>query len=226
MQQLMTNNNVSVSGVIGSELNYSHTLYGEKFYEFSLFVSRLSGISDIIPVTISDRLIGDIEMCEGRTITIKGQYRSYNKYDGEKSKLMLSVFAREIFPDIIEINPNEIVIDGFICKAPIYRTTPFKREICDVLIAVNRAFNKSDYIPCIAWGRNARFVGSLEVGSRLKLSGRIQSREYVKQVGEEQIKRIAYEVSINKIVENDGYDIIEELEINNETTFQNYANNS
>lgn len=200
------NNQVRLCGKIKSQPKYSHHIYGEGFYELELAIKRLSDIYDIIPVTISERLLSDCEFEVGDLLTIEGQFRSYNKYDGERSRLMLSVFAREILENEELNNPNNIEIIGYICKLPIYRTTPFKREICDVLVAVNRAYNKSDYIPCIAWGRNARYVNTLNVGDKINISGRIQSREYIKQLEDGEQVKVAYEVSINKIYELEEYE--------------------
>lgn len=200
------NNMVTISGKVASELEFSHEVYGEGFYLFYIEVPRLSNSVDLIPATISERLIHDRELKIGNYVEIEGQFRSYNnnniKKDGT-NKLFLTIFVRDItFPDddSKNRNPNQIYINGYICKKPIYRTTPFGREIADLLVAVNRQYNKSDYIPCIAWGRNARFCGSLEVGDNVKLWGRIQSREYQKKLSEEQmVTKVAYEVSITKL---------------------------
>ena len=185
-----------------------------------ILVKRLSGQSDVLPVTISERLIESRNVKVGSELQILGQFRSYNKMIDGKSKLMLTVFVREILDEDYSQNPNNIVLSGYICKEPIYRTTPFNREIADVLIAVNRAYNKSDYIPCIAWGRNARFVKNLSVGERVALSGRIQSREYQKKITDTDVKIMtAYEVSISKLAAYDGvdnFDIEKEFELDNE----------
>lgn len=181
-------------------------------------VKRLSGQADILPVTISERLIESHNLSVGSTICAIGQFRSYNKLVDGKSKLMLTVFVREIVGGEGARNPNNIVLSGYICKPPVYRTTPFAREIADVLIAVNRAYNKSDYIPCIAWGRNARFVKNLGVGEKIAVSGRIQSREYVKKISETESRTmIAYEVSICRLAayENaDAFDLDTEFDSN------------
>jgi len=194
------NNKVYIRGEILSQASFSHEVYGEGFYEMLVLVKRLSGQADILPVTISERLIEEKDLQIGSTLSAIGQFRSYNKMVDGKSKLMLTVFVREILAVDETRNPNSIVLSGYICKEPIYRTTPFNREISDVLIAVNRAYNKSDYIPCIAWGRNARFVKNLKVGDYITISGRIQSREYQKKITETDIRTMtAYEVSINKL---------------------------
>ena len=211
------NNKVFISGEMVSEPVFSHEVYGEGFYEISVLVKRLSGQGDVLPVTISERLITDKALKVGDTINALGQYRSYNKLIDGKSKLMLTVFARELYDYSIIKNPNSIVLSGYICKPPIYRTTPFNREIADILIAVNRSYNKSDYIPCIAWGRNARFAKNLEVGDKIAISGRIQSREYQKRINDDDIKVLtAYEVSISKLsaYENaENFDVDAEFEL-------------
>ncbi len=199
------NNKVFISGEILTEAVFSHEVYGEGFYEMNVLVKRLSGQGDVLPVTISERLISDRDLKVGVTINALGQFRSYNKLVGGKSKLMLTVFVRELLDDVPSRNPNSIVLTGYICKQPIYRTTPFNREIADILIAVNRSYNKSDYIPCIAWGRNARFAKNLAVGDKIAVSGRIQSREYQKKITDDDIKIMtAYEVSISKLAANDN----------------------
>ncbi|MBQ7653014.1 MAG: single-stranded DNA-binding protein [Clostridia bacterium] len=190
-------NQAYVSGEIIEEPTYTHTSFGEGFYEMTLSVARLSGQMDLIPVTISERLMETVDLSKGNYVSVEGQFRSYNKIEENKSKLMLSVFARAIGDHDENVNPNQIEVKGYICKEPMYRTTPFKREICDVLVAVNRAYNKSDYIPCIAWGRNARYVNSLSVGDKIDLNGRIQSRNYQKVTEDGTVlTKTAYEVSI------------------------------
>jgi len=194
------NNRVYLTGEIVSDATFSHEVYGEGFYEFFVRVMRLSGQADILPVTVSERLISGGELEKGKPITAIGQFRSYNKIENGRSRLMLTVFVRELIEEDPDKNPNNILLSGYICKPPVYRTTPFNREIADVLVAVNRAYNKSDYIPCIAWGRNARFVKSLSVGDRIAVSGRIQSREYQKKLSETESKTMtAYEVSVSKL---------------------------
>lgn len=207
----MNNNKLQLIGEVVKEPVYTHEVFGEGFYETALSVPRLSQQRDIIPVTISDRLLTRHSVKVGDKLNIVGQFRSYNKIDGSKSKLLLTAFVRDILEDDVEANPNSIEITGYICKPPVYRTTPFKREICDVLIAVNRAYNKSDYIPCIMWGRNARFVQNMQVGEKLTVEGRVQSRVYVKNLkDDESEERIAYEVSVSKIIADNSrhnYDI-------------------
>lgn len=200
----LENNVVVVVGKIFTDLEYSHELYGEEFFNFILEVPRLSETKDYLPVTISNRLFEGMNLQVGTRVKIEGQLRSYNRKSPEegKNKLILTIFARDMMvlsEDEVVKNPNEIFLDGFICKKPVYRTTPFGREITDLLIAVNRPYNKSDYIPVIAWGRNARFSEKLEVGDRIRLWGRVQSREYQKKLGNEVVTKVAYEVSITRM---------------------------
>jgi len=200
------NNQLVLVGKVTSDKRFSHEIYGEKFYIFDLSVPRLSGNADIIPITISERLLLEEDLSIGKNIVIEGQFRSYNSYENEKNKLILTVFAKEIkfaedqeeeFKPSKENVSNEVILIGYICKKPIYRKTPFGREIADILLAVNRAYNKSDYIPCIAWGRNARFCENVPVGTQVKIVGRVQSRQYEKKYedGTSEVK-VAYEVSI------------------------------
>ena len=217
MNNNQENNKVFISGEIITEAEFSHEVYGEGFYEMNVLVKRLSGQGDVLPVTISERLIADKDLKVGVTINAMGQFRSYNKLINGKSKLMLTVFVRELFDYATVKNPNSIVLSGYICKPPVYRTTPFNREIADILIAVNRSYNKSDYIPCIAWGRNARFVKNLSVGEKVAISGRIQSREYQKKFSETDVKMLtAYEVSVSKLAAFDNaenFDLDAEFEL-------------
>lgn len=202
MDNINVNNEVHLAGTIFSKLTFSHEVYGERFLTFCLKVPRLSDICDYINVTVSERLIKTMELEEGKFVEIDGQFRSYNNYSSTGNRLILTVFARDIsilYDDNFK-NPNYIYLNGFICKPPIYRITPFGREITDILVAVNRAYNKSDYMPCIAWGRNARFSGNLMVGDNIKIWGRIQSREYQKKISEEEtITKTAFEISISKM---------------------------
>jgi len=200
---IIENNMVTISGRVVSNLEFSHEVYGEGFYNFILEVPRLSESSDRIPVTISERLISKEQIKIGQLVEIDGQFRSYNSYNSEGNKLVLTVFAREIsfIDDERKIkNPNQIFLNGFVCKKPVYRMTPFGREITDILLAVNRPYNKSDYIPCIAWGRNARYSEGLSTGDNIKIWGRIQSRTYQKKYDTgEVVEKVAYEVSISKM---------------------------
>ena len=201
--KVIENNQVRVMGEIVSDFTFSHEIFGEGFYMVDVRVERLSESVDVIPVMVSERLIDVTEDLKGYYVAINGQFRSYNRHEERKNKLVLSVFAREIeFVDEIEESSktNQIFLDGYICKEPIYRKTPLGREIADLLLAVNRPYGKSDYIPCICWGRNARYASGFVVGERCGVWGRIQSREYVKKLDEENIeKRVAYEVSVSKL---------------------------
>ncbi len=206
------NNHLCLVGKVTSEKRFSHEIYGESFYIFDMEVPRLSDTADIIPITISERLINEEKMQIGKRIIVKGQFRSYNSYENEKNRLILTVFAKDvIFEEEIENSiqndetikenvSNEVVLCGYICKKPIYRQTPFGREIADLLLAVNRAYNKSDYIPSIAWGRTARFCQNLPTGTEVKVVGRVQSRKYEKKHEDGTVEeRVAYEVSISSL---------------------------
>ncbi len=225
----LENNYLTLVGKVTGEKKFSHEIYGESFYVFNLEIPRLSGNSDIIPITVSERLIKEDTLTEGKKLLIKGQFRSYNSYENEKNRLILTVFAK----DIVEVEEseeeeenemvrkdtvtNEVVLVGYICKKPIYRQTPFGREISDLLLAVNRAYNKSDYIPCIAWGRNARFCQNLEVGTEVKVVGRVQSRNYEKKHEDGTVEtRVAYEVSIGSLEVIEEKDDEKEVETENQ----------
>lgn len=213
------NNHLVLVGKVVSEKNYSHEIYGEKFYVFNLEVVRLSSTVDIIPITVSERLLTELDLEIGKKVKVEGQFRSYNNYENERNRLILTVFAKEIKEisdqdaEAEEVT-NEVVLIGYICKKPIYRQTPFGREIADVLLAVNRAYNKSDYIPSIAWGRNARFCQNMEVGTEVKITGRVQSRNYEKKLEDGTVQtRVAYEVSIASMeIANDEENSQEEVE--------------
>ena len=235
----LENNYLTLVGKVTSEKKFSHEIYGERFYSFDLDIPRLSGSSDVIPVTASERLFTDEMLENGTKLLIKGQFRSYNSYENEKNRLILTVFAKDIekveedeeaeneeVTENIEGEENEeatrkeafrkdyitneVVLVGYICKKPVYRQTPFGREIADILLAVNRAYNKSDCIPSIAWGRNARFCQNLEVGTEVKIVGRVQSRNYEKKLEDGTIlKKVAYEVSVGSL------EIVKESENNN-----------
>ena len=204
VDKVIENNRVSIIGEIVSDFEYSHEVFGEGFYLVDVSVNRLSNMSDVIPLMVSERLIDITRDYKGMIIEAAGQFRSYNRHEGEKNRLVLSIFVRELQFLEEEVKDqsktNQIFLDGYICKAPIYRKTPLGREIADLLLAVNRPYGKSDYIPCICWGRNARFASNFEVGSRCAIWGRIQSREYMKKLSEEQLeRRVAYEVSVSKL---------------------------
>lgn len=201
MAELVIESNiVALDGEIASGFEFSHEIYGERFYLFDLLVYRLSDQFDLIPVMVSERLIDVKQDFVGTRIKVNGQFRSYNRHEGMKNKLQLSVFARDIENiDTEDPDQNSARFEGFICKDPVYRKTPLGREIADVLLAVNRPYGKSDYIPCICWGRNARFASTLTVGTHIRAYGRIQSREYTKKTEDGEVKKTAYEVSISKI---------------------------
>ena len=204
LDKVFTNNQVTIAGEVVSEFTFSHEVYGEHFYIVNIAVCRLSNSYDVIPVMVSERLIDVTSDYRGCVLQVSGQFRSYNRHEENRNRLVLSVFAREAVlasqEDEDEQNPNHIFLDGYVCKHPVYRKTPLGREIADVLLAVNRPYGKSDYIPCICWGRNARFADKFEVGSHIQIWGRIQSREYQKKIAEDQYeKRVAYEVSVSKI---------------------------
>ena len=233
-KSLLENNSLVLVGRVADDKKFSHEIYDEKFYTFNLSVARLSGNTDLIPITISERLFKEEDLAIGNQIKIEGQFRSYNTYENEKNRLYLTVFVKEF--EILEDQDedvdskeeltNEISLIGYICKPPIYRQTPFGREISDILIAVNRAYNKSDYIPCIAWGRNARFCSKMEVGTEIKVTGRIQSRSYEKKHEDGSVEeRVAYEVSISNLELVDSEDTsIEDSEIDEENAQENEEN--
>ena len=203
---VLENNTLVLLGKITNEKVFSHEIYGEKFYSFDLSVPRLSGSADIIPITVSERLFKEDELVVDKKVRVEGQFRSYNSYENDRNRLVLTVFAKDIEflenqdEEIVaskDLISNEVILVGYVCKEPIYRQTPFGREISDILLAVNRAYNKSDYIPCIAWGRNARFCSKMPVGTEIKVVGRIQSRTYEKKHEDGSVEqRVAYEVSV------------------------------
>ncbi len=201
--KVFDNNQVSVAGEVISEFTFSHEVFGEGFYLLDVLVSRLSNSSDVIPVMVSERLIDVKTDYRGKFVEVSGQFRSYNRHEDSKNRLVLSVFAREVTitdEESEDSKPNYIFLDGFVCKPPVYRKTPLGREIADILLAVNRPYGKSDYIPCICWGRNARFAETFVVGGHIQVWGRIQSREYQKKINDSEFeKRVAYEVSVSKL---------------------------
>ena len=203
LDKVIENNMVTIIGEVVSDFTYSHEVFGEGFYMVDIAVNRLSNSVDIIPLMVSERLVDVTEDYRGMIIEATGQFRSYNRHEEKHNRLVLSVFAREVKfveEDDENVPVNQIFMDGFICKPPVYRKTPLGREIADILLAVNRPYGKSDYIPCICWGRNARYASAFAVGGHVLLWGRIQSREYMKRIGENQSeKRIAYEVSVSKL---------------------------
>ncbi len=202
MDNNITNNQAAIIGNIADEFQFNHEIYGEKFYTCTVRVPRLSGTDDNVRIMVSERLIMDGEYNVGDRVEVTGQFRSYNSYENGDNRLVLTVFAKDIehYEESDSKNPNTLYLNGFICKPPVYRTTPFGREITDLLLAVNRSYNKSDYIPIIAWGRNARFAKNLNVGDNVKIWGRIQSRTYQKRIDDDTtIEKTAYEVSVNRM---------------------------
>lgn len=201
--KIIENNQVCIMGKIDSDFTFSHQVFGEGFYTLELVVKRLSDSQDRIPLMVSERLIDVTQNYEGEYIQVQGQFRSYNRHEEKKNRLVLSVFVRELsFVDEIDDSmiTNQIFLDGYICKPPVYRKTPLGREIADLLLAVNRPYGKSDYIPCICWGRNARYTSAFDVGGHVLIWGRIQSRDYMKKINEtESEKRTAYEISVSKL---------------------------
>lgn len=201
------NNTVTVSGVITQKFTFNHMTASEAFYRTEIAVARKSGTVDMIPLMVSERLVTVTEDWSGKVLEVTGSFRSYNQNEGDRRRLMLFVFAQEV--ELLEENENinEVFLDGHICKAPTYRKTPLGREICDMLVAVNRPNDKSDYIPCVIWGRAATFASRLEVGTGVQLWGRLQSRVYTKRLDEtHQETRVAYEFSVNKIGVKDAHD--------------------
>ena len=200
---IIKNNQVTIMGQVVTGFKFSHKVFGEGFYIMEVMVKRLSNTFDRIPLMVSERLIDVTQDYVGEYIMAMGQFRSYNRNEEQKNRLVLSVFVREI--SFIEEEPddskaNNILLDGYICKEPIYRKTPMGREIADLLLAVNRPYGKSDYIPCICWGRNARYISNFGIGEHVQISGRIQSREYKKKISDTEIElRTAYEVSVSKL---------------------------
>ena len=195
-------NKVIVTGAVSSTPVYSHCIYGESFFSFALSIPRLSGTEDVLPVTMSERLMDGHAVEIGNFLKIEGQLRSYNKLIDGANRLIITVFAQSVSDMPEDCEPiNDISIEGYLCKPVVFRTTPFSREIADILIAVNRAYNKSDYLPCIAWGRNAKFAEKLTIGTRICVNGRVQSREYQKTLpGGCTISRTAYEISATSLM--------------------------
>lgn len=193
-------NTLRLTGQIVDTPQVGHEAFGEKFYYLTFGVPRLSGTQDLLPVTISERLLEEGELTQGATLSIEGQVRSYNKIIEGAGRLLITAFAQKLLPVDEKENPNQVHLTGTLCKMPAYRTTPFGREIADLMLAVNRAYGKSDYIPCITWGRSARFASRLKVGDHIRLSGRLQSRTYQKQLPDGTVtEKTAYEVSVGHL---------------------------
>ena len=196
------NNKVKLMGRVAEEPVLSHRVYGEGFYKTVIAVERLSGACDMVPVTVSERLLMSCPAVVGEDYFITGQFRSYNNYSDTGSRLKLTVFAKTFCPayEGDEDEPNDIFLDGYLCKEPVFRSTPFGREIADMLLAVNRSYGKSDYIPCITWGRTARYAANLKIGDRVQLVGRFRSRAYQKQLPDgTTLNKVAYEVSVSRL---------------------------
>lgn len=192
------NNRVNLCGKIAKEIEFDHEIHGEKFFRTDIAAERLSGTVDLVPILVPEVLLSE-GIAVGKCAEVAGSFRSHNQSGEDGRKLILNVFAERLeILENIECSENAIELDGYICKKPVYRKTLLGREITDILLAVNRAYGKSDYIPCIAWGRTARFASELPVGEHIKIKGRIQSRVYAKRVGgNKYIERMAYEVSIS-----------------------------
>ncbi len=193
-------NALHLTGKLVGTPEAGHEAFGELFYYLTLSVPRLSGAEDLLPVTISERLLADHPIVPGDTLAFDGQIRSYNKVVDGSGRLLITAFAQKLVDADPQRNPNLLQLTGTLCKPPAYRTTPFGREIADLMLAINRAYGKSDYIPCITWGRSARFASRLAVGDRVSLIGRLQSRTYQKQQSDgSAIEKVAYEVSVSQI---------------------------
>ena len=193
-------NTIHLRGHICESLQFGHELFGEQFYVTTLRVPRLSGAEDLLPITLSERLLMDAPLTVGNEICLEGQLRSYNKVVEGAGRLLITAFAQRLTDCDNEENPNSVRLSGALCKPPSYRTTPFGREIADLMLAVNRSYGKSDYIPCITWGRTARYAASLKIGDKVQLVGRFQSRNYQKQMPDgSMLCKVAYEVSVSRL---------------------------
>ena len=195
-----TGNSIHLRGHVCQPLQFGHELFGEQFFVTTLRVPRLSGAEDFLPITLSERLLIDEPIAAGSILCLDGQLRSYNKVVEGSGRLLITAFAQRLLPEKDEENPNRVQLTGALCKAPSYRTTPFGREIADLMLAVNRSYGKSDYIPCITWGRTARYAANLKIGDKVQLVGRFQSRNYQKQLPDGTIlNKVAYEVSVSRL---------------------------
>lgn len=205
MKKGTASNRVYLRGEIISGFTFSHRSFGESFYVAQMEISRLSETVDTIPIMVSGKLIDTKKDFTGSTVKVSGQFRSYNKHQDDKTSLELYVFVKTIriydgapLPD--GKNNNSVFLDGHICKSPVYRTTPFGREITDIILSTSRSFGKLDYIPCIAWGRYAEQAAGFDVGTRIRIRGRIQSRNYQKKISETETEIMtALEVSAGKL---------------------------
>lgn len=195
-----TGNIIHLRGQVCQPLQFGHELFGEQFYTTILRVPRLSGAEDFLPITLSERLLIDQPITTGSNLCLDGQLRSYNKVVEGAGRLLITAFAQRLLPTDEDENPNRVQLTGALCKAPSYRTTPFGREIADLMLAVNRSYGKSDYIPCITWGRTARYAANLRIGDKVQLVGRFQSRNYQKQLPDGTLlNKVAYEVSVSRL---------------------------
>ena len=194
-----TGNSIHLRGHVCQPLQFGHELFGEQFFVTTLRVPRLSGAEDFLPITLSERLLIDEPIAAGSILCLDGQLRSYNKVVEGSGRLLITAFAQRLLPEEDDENPNRVQLTGALCKAPSYRTTPFGREIADLMLAVNRSYGKSDYIPCITWGRTARYAANLKIGDKVQLVGRFQSRNYQKQLPDGILNKVAYEVSVSRL---------------------------
>ena len=196
-----TGNIIHLKGQICQNLQFGHELFGEQFYVTTLRVPRLSGAEDFLPITLSERLLMDAPITNGSELCLEGQLRSYNKVIEGSGRLLITAFAQKLIDcEADDENPNRVQLTGALCKPPSYRTTPFGREIADLMLAVNRSYGKSDYIPCITWGRTARYAANLKTGDKVQLVGRFQSRAYQKQLPDgTTLNKVAYEVSVSRL---------------------------
>ena len=196
-----TTNIAHICGEVIDGAKLSHQTYGEAFYTFTMGIFRNSGFEDKVKIMMSERLLATIDLAEGMFLEIKGQIRTYNEAVEGRNRLNIVVFVQEfsVVEDICEYI-NDIHLEGYICKSPLSRTSPLGRRICDLMLAVNRMYNKSDYIPCIAWGRNAIYSGTLDIGDKISITGRLQSRQYKKRTEDgDVLLKTAYEVSVLKL---------------------------
>ncbi len=190
-------------GTVAGEPTFSHENHGEDYYRLTLQVSRLSGVEDILHVIVSRTLLEECPAADGDQVEVTGEVRSYNNRSGQGSKLQIFLFAHQLALTG-ELPRNDVQLTGALCRPPVYRRTPMGREICDLLLAVNRRYGQSDYLPCIAWGSLARQCREMEVGDRISFSGRLQSRNYVKVIDGTEEKRTAFEISIMEMQPETG----------------------
>lgn len=198
MDMISENNYVRLVGVMAGRPEYSHSSRGQDFYTFPLEVLRLSGNCDTINIIVRPEMLEGLEIAERGKLCVCGQLRTFNNRRGEGAKLVITVFARELqLCDDDDSNLVELI--GTLCKAPNLRCTPMGRDICDLMLAVNRHYGRSDYLPCICWGVRAREAAAWTVGTRVRLTGRIQSRRYIKLSEAGSVEKTAYEVSVTEI---------------------------